>query len=280
MALETANYISDLVETNPTPSDQKSQGDDHLRTIKKVIKQTINGFPGAALVTAADAGNESAHVLYPSTALLSYATNMCLLYVPTHSNLYSAVTVNVSGLGARSIKTMYGDNPQAGDIAAGVPLLLMYDGTNFVCLAGGDFLAKSGNQTLNGNFLVTGSLQSNTGMVSPTPLAGTSSNAVATTEFAMNMTSPAFYGTPQAPTATTGNSSFIVANTDFVSTAITNEANRATAADAVIAANVGAMLGINFGAFSLIDGELIVTHLTTSTPSLVDGDLILTYETL
>lgn len=44
--------------------------------------------------------------------------------------------------------------------------------------------------------------------------------------------------------------------------------------------NAGSMLGINFGAFTLTDGELIVTHLSTSTPSLVDGDLILTYETL
>lgn len=44
--------------------------------------------------------------------------------------------------------------------------------------------------------------------------------------------------------------------------------------------NAGSMLGINFGSFSLVDGEMIVTHLTTSTPSLVNGELILTYETL
>lgn len=48
----------------------------------------------------------------------------------------------------------------------------------------------------------------------------------------------------------------------------------------VLLANAGSMLGINFGAFTLTDGELIVTHLTTSTPSLVDGELVLTYETL
>lgn len=44
--------------------------------------------------------------------------------------------------------------------------------------------------------------------------------------------------------------------------------------------NAGSMLGINFGSFSLVDGEMIVTHLTTTTPSLVNGELILTYETL
>lgn len=45
-------------------------------------------------------------------------------------------------------------------------------------------------------------------------------------------------------------------------------------------ASVGSMLGINFGSFSIVDGEMIVSHLTTTEPSLVDGDLILTYEGL
>lgn len=45
-------------------------------------------------------------------------------------------------------------------------------------------------------------------------------------------------------------------------------------------ASVGSMLGINFGSFTVVDGEMIVSHLTTNTPSLVDGDLILTYEGL
>lgn len=45
-------------------------------------------------------------------------------------------------------------------------------------------------------------------------------------------------------------------------------------------ASVGSMIGINFGSFSIVDGEMIVSHLTTTTPSLVDGDLILTYEGL
>ena len=45
-------------------------------------------------------------------------------------------------------------------------------------------------------------------------------------------------------------------------------------------ASVGSMLGINFGSFTVVDGEMIVSHLTTTTPSLVDGDLTLTYEGL
>lgn len=44
--------------------------------------------------------------------------------------------------------------------------------------------------------------------------------------------------------------------------------------------NASAMLGINFGSFSIVDGELIVTHVSTSAPSIVDGELILEYETI
>jgi microcystin-dependent protein len=44
MGLEVANYVSDLVTTNPAASDGKSQGDDHLRLLKSVLQTT---FPNA-----------------------------------------------------------------------------------------------------------------------------------------------------------------------------------------------------------------------------------------
>ena len=63
--------------------------------------------------------------------------------------------------------------------------------------------------------------------------------------------------------------------------AISESAAASDAANtAVLLANAGSMLGINFGAFTMVDNELIVTHLTTATPSIVNGDLILDYETL
>lgn len=46
MALETGTYISDLVAANPTPGDPKSQGDDHLRLIKSILKVTFPAFTG------------------------------------------------------------------------------------------------------------------------------------------------------------------------------------------------------------------------------------------
>jgi hypothetical protein len=47
MALETGNYISDLVAANPADTDGKSEGDDHIRLIKKVLKNTFPGLSGS-----------------------------------------------------------------------------------------------------------------------------------------------------------------------------------------------------------------------------------------
>jgi len=49
MALESATYINTLIDTNPSGADSISQGDDHIRLIKKVLKNT---FPNVASATS------------------------------------------------------------------------------------------------------------------------------------------------------------------------------------------------------------------------------------
>ena len=49
MPLESASFITQLVSTNPPGSDQVSQGDDHLRLIKTVLKAQFPNFTAAAL---------------------------------------------------------------------------------------------------------------------------------------------------------------------------------------------------------------------------------------
>lgn len=160
MALETGSYINDLVTTNPVAADPKSQGDDHLRLIKTVLKETLNGFTGAILLTATDTGTAAAHVLTPATALLAYTPMLCLLYTPAATNT-GAVTVNVSGLGVKSIKTPGGADPTSGDLAAGKPVFMVYDGTNFIAVAGPDVATKAYANALSmaaGNMPVGGTV--------------------------------------------------------------------------------------------------------------------------
>ena len=51
MPIESASYISQLDPANPTAGDPKSEGDDHLRRVKSVLKTQFPNF-GAAAVTA------------------------------------------------------------------------------------------------------------------------------------------------------------------------------------------------------------------------------------
>jgi len=45
MALETANWITQLVPTNPVVGDPVGEGDDHLRMLKTVLQ---NSFPSTS----------------------------------------------------------------------------------------------------------------------------------------------------------------------------------------------------------------------------------------
>jgi hypothetical protein len=56
MGIESGTYVTDLVATNPPGTDPKSQGDDHLRLIKSVLKNTFPGADGAVNVEPATGG--------------------------------------------------------------------------------------------------------------------------------------------------------------------------------------------------------------------------------
>ena len=54
MGLETATYINQLVDTNPTGTDPKSQGDNHLRLIKSTLQNTFPNITGEVTATQAE----------------------------------------------------------------------------------------------------------------------------------------------------------------------------------------------------------------------------------
>ena len=47
MGIESATYINQLDATNPTASDPKSQGDDHIRLVKSAVKASFPNVTGA-----------------------------------------------------------------------------------------------------------------------------------------------------------------------------------------------------------------------------------------
>ena len=75
MALETGNYIDDLVITNPTASDPISQGDDHLQLIKKVVKQSFPSVDGAV------------HAIHPTSTEPATSLTAGLMWFDTAANV-------------------------------------------------------------------------------------------------------------------------------------------------------------------------------------------------
>ncbi len=83
MALESANYIDELVITNPTASDPVSQGDDQLRLIKKVVKQS---FPSVDIAVNAIHTSASAPATSISAGLVWFDTTANLLKLRNEAN--------------------------------------------------------------------------------------------------------------------------------------------------------------------------------------------------
>lgn len=78
-----------------------------------------------------DTGVADAYVVTLVPAPTAYAAGM-LLVMKVANNNTGACTVNVNGLGVKSIKKTHGGaNPGAADLTAGDIVMLVYDGTNF-----------------------------------------------------------------------------------------------------------------------------------------------------
>lgn len=75
-------------------------------------------------------GTADAITLTPSPAITLYSAGMRFAFAATGTNT-GATTVNVSGLGAKSVKTLLGAALAAGDITSGNVYSMTYDGTDF-----------------------------------------------------------------------------------------------------------------------------------------------------
>lgn len=82
----------------------------------------------------ADTGTANAYIATLVPAIASYVAGQLVQFKATNANT-TASTVNVNGLGAKTIKKLGGATDLvSGDIAAGMVVQLEYDGTNFVML--------------------------------------------------------------------------------------------------------------------------------------------------
>ncbi len=188
MALETGTYTSDLVAANPTASDPKSQGDDHLRLVKATLKTTFANITGAVTATHVEINKLTGATM--TTAELNKLTGMTSTTVELNKltgmtattaelnrlvGVTSAIQTQIDSKGAITGQTWTGTHTFPATVSFG-----NVSATEITYLDG-----------------VTGAIQ-------------TQIDAKAA------LASPALTGTPTAPTAAPGTNTTQIASTAFV----------------------------------------------------------------
>jgi len=87
MALESATYIDGLVTSNPTGSDNISQGDEHIRLIKTVLKNTIPNAASAMVSLVKVTRLEDNSTVSIRSASMTDAATFSITKVSATSNL-------------------------------------------------------------------------------------------------------------------------------------------------------------------------------------------------
>lgn len=195
MSLETATYLADLDESNPTATDPKSQGDDHIRTIKKALHNAFAGFVGQVIVTGTEAQgstvNDYVVTVTADTSPTTMHNDMIIVAKATHTNT-GTCTLGLNAITAVSLLGMNGETLPAGALTNGYMFVALYDsGSSTAYLLSPNDRASTGGDTV-ASLIVTGALTAGSLAVSGTatgvtPTAGDNTTKFATTEFVVGL---------------------------------------------------------------------------------------------
>lgn len=103
---------------------------------------------------AADAGSNDTYVISLSTAPPAYVVGQTFTFKANTANTGTA-TLNVNGLGAKTIVTGVSTTLATGDILANQFVTVQYDGTNFVLKSPKTMQASNGQATIGSSTTVT-----------------------------------------------------------------------------------------------------------------------------
>ena len=129
MALEPVTHITDLVSSNPVATDNVSQGDDHLRNIKKALTTDFAGISGPVTATHTELNIVSGKTLSSSDDVIdNFPAGTKMLFQQTsaptgwtkdttaaiNNGSLRTVTGSVSTGGATSFTTVFGSGKTTG----------------------------------------------------------------------------------------------------------------------------------------------------------------------
>ena len=163
MALESPTYISDLVATNPTGSDNISDGDAHIRNLKSAIKATFPNITGAVTpthtelnkltglaTTAAELGYMSGVTSAIQTQLGTKAPSASPTFTGTVTMTSAVLNVAAPTTGSNATTKTYVDSAVAAGATAGPWVLLK--STTASASATVDFVNGSGGVVIDSTY--------------------------------------------------------------------------------------------------------------------------------
>ncbi len=152
------------------------------------VSQLQNGS-GATLGTIA---GTNAITAVASPVITAYAANQKFIFLPANTNS-GATTINIDGLGAKNIY-LNGAACTGGELVAGTPVEIFYDGTQFQIVATGATVTKTGTEILANKTLASPTLTGTvTGAIANWSGLGTFSAGIALSGTASNVTLGANY---------------------------------------------------------------------------------------
>ena len=134
MALEDltgTKYIDDLVATNPAAGDNVSEGDDHIRGIKNVLKTTFPNVTGAVNPTDTelnyvDGVTSAIQTQMDTKAPLASPTFTGTVAIPNIANLETAVAANTAKVS---------NVTHTGDVTGSTALTIAVDAVDIAMLS-------------------------------------------------------------------------------------------------------------------------------------------------
>ena len=130
--------MSNLFDYSQTPGSNNSTPPDGApegmapSTVNNTIRQVMANLAGAFKVYTAG-GTADAQTVTMDPALAAYSDKVRIAFIPVAANT-GACTLNVNGLGAKSIKLLDGTDPPAGAFDTDMVAIVQYDGTDFALI--------------------------------------------------------------------------------------------------------------------------------------------------
>lgn len=103
MAKENANWITELVDSNPLPTDPVSEGNDHLQMIKTVLKNTFPGTSTSPLIPDQAGKNNKVLASDGTNTRWTSALNVEGTFSDATFNRYAETTKNLGAVSGATV---------------------------------------------------------------------------------------------------------------------------------------------------------------------------------